>query len=78
MVRRKPSPPTAESIARSERQLSALKDGAKALAEIERDAVKVRENMRRLRALREARDSSEITTAPAEPATQKKRRARTP
>jgi len=50
---------TPEQIARAEKQRVARIEGEKALAEVAREAVAVRQNMARLRALRLAREAEE-------------------
>ncbi|QHO74171.1 transcriptional regulator [Bradyrhizobium sp. CCBAU 051011] len=57
MAGRKPGEPSPESIARTHRQRIAAEQGKQAMADVERRAVAVRENMARLRALREAADA---------------------
>lgn len=47
------------SVARAERQRLAAEEGARAMAEIDRQAVAVRKNMERLRTLREAKEAAE-------------------
>jgi hypothetical protein len=64
---KKSSEPSPESIARAHRRRLDLEDGAHAVAEVERNAVAVRKNMHRLRALREAREM-ELRSPPAQPA----------
>jgi hypothetical protein len=59
MPDKKSAEPSPESIARAERQRLALEEGARAMADIERNAVAVRKNMERLRALREAKEAGE-------------------
>jgi hypothetical protein len=54
MVSRKPGEPSPESIARANRQRIAAEEGRKALIDVEQQAVAIRENMARLRTLREA------------------------
>jgi hypothetical protein len=56
VVSRKSGELSPESIARANRQRIAAEEGRQALAEVERRAVAVRENMARLRALREAEE----------------------
>ena len=74
MVGKKGPSPT--SLARTERQRVAAEEGARAMADVERNATAVRTNMERLRALREAREAEEATTqAAAPPAAKKKRKA---
>ena len=75
MVSKKPVQPSPTSLARAERQRVAAEEGARAMADAERQAASVRANMERLRALREAREAAEATTqAPRAPATKKKRK----
>lgn len=71
MNARTPSP---TSVARAHRQRLAAEEGARAIADVERDAVAVRKNMERLRALREARDAADAEATPTpQPAARKKR-----
>ncbi|MGY3531230.1 hypothetical protein [Bradyrhizobium embrapense] len=75
MSARKPDPSPA-SLARADRQRLAAEEGARAMADVERDALAVRKNMERLRALREAREAEAATeddTAPAAAAKKKPR-----
>lgn len=70
---RKPEP-SPQSLARANRQRLAAEEGARAIAEVAREAVVVRQNMERLRALREARDAeaaehAETASATATPKT---------
>jgi hypothetical protein len=74
MATKKPAEPSPESIARANRQRLAVEQGAQAMADIEQQAVAVRKNMERLRALREAKQASEAETQPAGPAPAKKKR----
>ncbi|WP_050426499.1 hypothetical protein [Bradyrhizobium tropiciagri] len=80
MATRTPSAPTPDSLARAERQRLAAEEGARAMADVERDAIAVRQNMERLRALREARDAeaaqAETAAAKPKPARRVKRIAR--
>ena len=64
---------SAEQIARAEKRRVAEIEGAKALADYEKDAVAVRKNMERLRAMRLAKEAEEARNAP--PAAPKKSRA---
>ncbi|MBV9565927.1 MAG: transcriptional regulator [Bradyrhizobium sp.] len=57
MVSRKSAEPSPERIARANRQRLSLEEGARAMAEIEQQAIAVRKNMERLRALRTAREA---------------------
>jgi len=66
----KPQQLSPTSLARADRQRIAAEEGARAMAEVEREALAVRKNMERLRALREARDAeaARAGAAPAQPA----------
>lgn len=67
--------PSPASVARTERQRLAQEEGARAMADVERRAVEVRQNMKRLRALREAKEAIEDEARPlSQPG--KKRRSR--
>jgi hypothetical protein len=56
MVGRKTSPPSPASLARAERQRLAKEEGVQAMVEVERQAADLRQNMQRLKALREAQE----------------------
>nr|WP_076864852.1 hypothetical protein [Bradyrhizobium mercantei] len=75
MATRTPPVPTPESLARAERLRLAAEEGARAMADVEREAIAVRQNMERLRALREARDAGAATEAET-PTTAKPKPAR--
>jgi hypothetical protein len=66
--------PSPESIARANRQRLAVEEGARAMADLERQAIDVRKNMVRLRALREAKESEEARTRAVLPETARKKR----
>lgn len=68
--------PSPESIARANRQRLALEEGARAMADLERQAIDVRKNMERLRALREAKESEEARTRAVLPETARKKRSK--
>ncbi|MDN4999982.1 transcriptional regulator [Bradyrhizobium sp. GCM10027634] len=68
--------PSPEAIARSQRQRLAAEEGARAIADVARQAVEVRKNMARLRELREAKEAADAVVAEALPASPLKRRAR--
>ncbi len=75
MVSKKPTEPSAESIARADRQRLAQEEGARAMEDVARDAVAIRKNMERLRALRLAKEAEQATSPPAEiPVAKKKKR----
>jgi hypothetical protein len=67
MAGRKPAEGSPESIARANRQRLALEEGARAMADIQQQAIAVRKNMERLRALREAREAEEATAQAPRP-----------
>ena len=64
MADKKSGEPSPESIARTNRQRIAAREGVQAMADIEKDAVAVRKNMQRLRALREAKAAEAIKNGP--------------
>jgi len=66
--------PSPESIARANRQRLALEEGARAMADLERQAIDVRKNMERLRALREAKEAEEARTRTVLPEAARKKR----
>jgi hypothetical protein len=74
MADKKATEPSAESIARANRQRLMAEEGARAMADVERQAVAVRKNMERLRALRQAKEAEEARTEAALPSTAKKKR----
>lgn len=59
-----------EQIARTEKRRVAAIEGAKAMADFDKEAIAVRKNMERLRALRLAKEAEEAKNAP--PAAPKK------
>ena len=65
MTSKKSSTPSPESIARANRQRIAAEEGLQAMAEVERQALAVRKNMQRLRALREAKAAEPPSDEPA-------------
>lgn len=74
---KKPEELSAERLAKAQRQRLAAEAGAQAIAEVERDAIAVRRNMVRLRALREARDAeaaAQAGPAPSAPAAKRTKR----
>ena len=73
MVSRKSGEPSPESIARANRLRIAAVEGKKALVDVARQAVAVRENMARLRILREAEETRRRDAGDV-PATKKKRK----
>lgn len=76
MASRKSTEPSAESIARANRQRLAQEEGVRAMEDVSRGAVAVRKNMERLRALRLAKEAEELSLAPAvAPEAKKKKRA---
>ncbi|MGC2084670.1 MAG: transcriptional regulator [Bradyrhizobium sp.] len=74
MSTKKSAEPSPQSVARAERQRVAKEEGAQAMAEAERRSVELRQNMQRLRALREAKQADEDgAEAPAPKPAKKKR-----
>jgi hypothetical protein len=67
MADRKSTEPSPESIARANRQRLAQEEGARAMEDVAREAVAVRKNMERLRALREAREAEQAVLPQADP-----------
>jgi hypothetical protein len=76
MTGKKTSDPSPESIARANRQRLAHEEGLRAMADVEREAVAVRKNMERLRALRQAKEAEAQPTEQAPGAAAKKRKKR--
>jgi hypothetical protein len=78
MASKKSGVPSPESIARANRQRIAHEEGKKAMADVELQATAVRENMARLRALREAKEANapkiEMTAGAPKGKTTRKRR----
>ncbi|MBA7467661.1 hypothetical protein ES707_02882 [subsurface metagenome] len=76
MAGKKPTEPSPESIARSNRQRLAQEEGVKAMEDVARDAAWIRKNMDRLRALRLAKEAEQASEALANPppAPEKKKR----
>jgi len=68
MSARKSAEPSPEGIARSNRQRLASEEGARAMADAEKQAVDVRKNMARLRELREAKEAADATLQASLPA----------
>ncbi|NUR14224.1 MAG: transcriptional regulator [Bradyrhizobium sp.] len=67
-----------ESIARSDRRRLAAEDGARALADAEKQAIEVRKNMARLRQVREAMEAADEAVRAALPVPTLKKRSRKP
>jgi hypothetical protein len=78
MTSKKSGVPSPESVARANRQRIAFEEGLKAMADIEQQSIAVRQNMARLRTLREAKEADTQLTAgaPAPKAKRKKRVSR--
>jgi hypothetical protein len=66
MAGKKSAESSPESIARANRQRLAAEEGARAMADVEQKAIAVRKNMKRLRALREAKEAEQVAHAPDE------------
>ena len=63
---KKPGEPSPETVARADRQRIAAEEGKRAMAEVERNDIAVRQNMARLRALREAEAANRPPADPAD------------
>jgi hypothetical protein len=74
MADRKPAEASPQSIARANRQRLASEEGARAMADIQQQAIAVRKNMERLRALREAREAEEAAAQAVRPDVPNKKR----
>lgn len=74
MTSRKSGVPSPASIAKADRQRVAAEQGRLAMVEIERRANAVRENMMRLRALREAEAAKTVEAEPTAAPKKGKRR----
>ena len=57
-------PQTPEQLARAEKQRLARTEGAFALADVNKEAIAIRKNMERLRALRLAKEAEDALNAP--------------
>ncbi|MCP3370446.1 transcriptional regulator [Bradyrhizobium cajani] len=68
MSAKRSAEPSPEAIARSDRQRLAAEEGARAMADAEKQAVDVRKNMARLRELREAKEAADATLQASSPA----------
>jgi hypothetical protein len=77
MSARKSAEPSPEDIARSDRKRLAAEEGARALADVENQAIAIRANMMRLREAREAKEAADAAlqrTLPAPTATKRSRK----
>jgi len=72
MAQKKTGEPSPESIARADRQRLAMEEGARAMVDVAQQAIAVRKNMERLRALRQAREAEEARTSALVPPNAKK------
>ncbi|MCK1421850.1 transcriptional regulator [Bradyrhizobium sp. 147] len=68
MSAKRSAEPSPEAVARSNRQRLAAEEGARAMADAEKQAVDVRKNMARLRELREAKEVADATLQASLPA----------
>jgi CRISPR/Cas system-associated protein Csm6 len=78
MVSKKLAEPSAESVARADRQRLAREEGVRAMEDVARDAASIRKNMERLRALRLAREAEQALLPPVESVAPPKKRAGRP
>ncbi len=67
-------PQSEQQIARAEKQRVARVEGAKAMIDVDKDAIAIRKNMERLRALRLAKEAEDAANAPP-PVPKKKKKA---
>jgi len=67
-----------EGVARSDRKRLAAEEGARALADVERQGVEVRKNMARLREVREAKEAADEAMRIALPPPTPKKRSKKP
>ena len=74
MITKRSAGPSPDSIARANRQRLAREEGARAMADVEKQAIEVRQNMQRLRALRETKEAEEIRNSDTLPQAVKGRR----
>ena len=75
MSAKRTAEPSPESLARANRQRLAQEEGARALADLEKQSAEIRKNMQRLRTLREAKLAEEIgRTKPPQPVKKKRRK----
>jgi len=73
MTEKKSAQPSPASVARAERQRLASEEGARAMADIEKRSNAARQNMERLRVLRQAKEAEDAKVqASLPPATKKK------
>jgi hypothetical protein len=72
----KKNEPSATSVERARKKLIALQEGARTMAEVERDAVAVRKNMERLKALRLAKEAEAASAEPEPTPARAKKKAR--
>jgi hypothetical protein len=76
MSAKRSAEPSPEGIARSNRQRLAAEEGARALADVEKQSAEVRKNMARLRDLRVAKEAADAALAATLPAPAPKKRAK--
>ena len=76
MSDKKPAGTSPETISRASRQRLAQEEGARAIAELEKQSDDIRKNMQRLRALREAREAEGLDARPvlAQPVKKKRKK----
>lgn len=78
MSTKRSAEPSPESIARSDRKRLAAEEGARALADVEKQGIEVRKNMARLREAREAKEAADEAVRLTLPAPTLKKRSRKP
>jgi hypothetical protein len=72
--KRSAEPSPRPKASRANRQRLAAEEGARAMADLGRQAIEVRKNMERLRDLRDAKEAEEARTRTVLPETAKKKR----
>ena len=78
MSARKTAELSPAGIARSDRKRLAAEEGVRAMADVERQSVELRQNMARLRAIREAKEAADAVLQASLPApVVKKRKTKT-
>lgn len=78
MSAKRPAEPSPEGIARFNRKRLAAEEAARALADVEKQAIEVRKNMARLREVREAKEAADAILQAALPVPTPGKRSRKP
>ena len=78
MTDKKSAQPSPSSLARAERQRLASEEGARAMADVEKQSNAARANMERLRVLRQAKEAEEARVQASLPPAAKKKPKKAP